>query len=67
MFEFKKKLMVRSTWVAQSVKHLTLDFCSGHDLKINRYLKNKNNYGKSNSLFQNLKTTFWGHLGGSVG
>ena len=26
----------RGTWVAQSVKHLTLDFSSGHDLRVVR-------------------------------
>ena len=29
-----KNHMVRGAWVAQSVKHLTVDFGSGHDLKV---------------------------------
>lgn len=31
-----KRLRVRGTWVAQSVKHLTLGFSSGHDLRVVR-------------------------------
>ena len=31
LFEIRKQ---RGTWVAQSVKRLTLDFGSGHDLRI---------------------------------
>ena len=27
----------RGTWVAQSVKHLTLDFSSGHDLTVREF------------------------------
>ena len=27
----------RGTWVAQSVKHLTLDFGSGHDLVVHEF------------------------------
>ena len=27
----------RGTWVAQSVKHLTLGFCSGHDLMVHEF------------------------------
>ena len=27
-----RKRMRGGAWVAQSIKHLTLDFCSGHDL-----------------------------------
>ena len=29
-----KTLDMRGAWVAQSVKHLTLDFSSGHDLTV---------------------------------
>ena len=32
---FKNKKM-RGAWVAQSVEHLTLDFGSGHDLRVVR-------------------------------
>ena len=30
----KKRILTRVTWVAQSVKHLTPDFNSGHDLRV---------------------------------
>ena len=33
LFQKKKKKSHRGTWVVQSVKHQTLDFVSGHDLK----------------------------------
>jgi len=32
----KKINVCRGTWVAQSVKHPTLDFSSGHDLRVMR-------------------------------
>ena len=31
-----EKIVLRSCWVAQSTKHLTLDFGSGHDLRVVR-------------------------------
>ena len=34
IFYYKKKPTIGATQVAQSVKHLTLDFDSGHDLRI---------------------------------
>ena len=33
---FYKNFVIRGTWVAQQVKHPTLDFGSGHDLKVIR-------------------------------
>ena len=30
----KGNRLVRGAWVAQSVKHPTFDFCSGHDLRV---------------------------------
>ena len=35
-FRVCKRAIKRGTWVAQSVKHPTLDFCSGHDLTLVR-------------------------------
>ena len=29
--------ILRGSWVAQSVKHLTLDFSSGHDLTVREF------------------------------
>ena len=34
---FSKKFLFRGAWVAQSVKHLILDFSLGHGLKIVRW------------------------------
>jgi len=31
-----KNSLMRGAWVAQSVRHLTLDFGSGHDLRVMR-------------------------------
>ena len=31
------KITPGGAWVAQSVKHLALDFCSGHDLTVRRF------------------------------
>ena len=34
---FQLKRNLRGTWVAQLVKHLTLDFGSGHDLTVREF------------------------------
>ena len=36
VFIVLKKSKKRSSWLAQLVKHLTLDFGSGHDLRVMR-------------------------------
>ena len=34
---FTKNLYMRGPWGAQSIKHLTLDFSSDHDLKVHEF------------------------------
>ena len=35
-FHFYPKKLKKGTWVAQSDKYLTLDFSSGHDIRVMR-------------------------------
>jgi len=34
LIAFFRKMYIRDAWVAQSVGHWTLDFSSGHDLRV---------------------------------